>query len=160
MSESCWFPVFTAPLAESLVVAGIVAANFAFFYPQNRFRDKQRGYVSTPLIPRFLFVNCVPNRLNELRMIHGVQSVWHAIPASDLDELRCALDIGTFDRTRHPRRGDAARLKDGPLRDLVFRVISADATRREKLLTGYIGQFRARVLADKLEKIDPEKLAA
>lgn len=133
-----WYVVTTAPRAEERAKLGLEAIGVDVYLPRatrwarvRRKKGKSRAAerVSRPAFPRYLFVGVEgPASWMAIRAVDGVTGVLchdHVpvrLRSVDVDDVRCAEDMGMFDETVEPRRlvvGDRVMLTFGPMEGYV-----------------------------------------
>jgi len=128
-SAENWYAVYTRPRHEKKVAVQLREHSIEFFLPlykqEKRWNNGLRVQIESPLFPGYLFTRIHLNRRLEVLKLSGVISFIGtgngcpvALPVSDIDHLRIALD--TFRTEPHPflTIGQSVRIIAGPLAGL------------------------------------------
>lgn len=154
-SGNLWFVFYTHIAAEKRAERSVSDLGYKTYVPfekriLRRPGKKPRQY-ETALFPRYGFVNFDPNRdeWGEIKYADGVydilrnNSVPVSVPERFIGGLRVADDLGTFDRTKPPRKDLQVLITHGPYADFVGRVVKARSKDRVKVLLKMFGTERA-----------------
>ena len=128
-SADNWYAVYTRARHEKKVALQLQQHSIEFFLPlykqSKRWNNGLRVQIESPLFPGYLFTRIpVARRLEVLKMSGVVSFICAgngypvALPVSDIDHLRIALD--KFKTEPHPflRIGQSVRIITGPLTGL------------------------------------------
>lgn len=162
MDGRVWYVVVTAPRAEETAARALADLGHEVYLPHatrwarlRRRKAKARERIRRPAFPRYLFlgVDGCPNWM-AIRAADGVTGVLcreHSpirLAGSDVDDVRCAEDMGAFDETTEPRRltvGDEVMLTFGPFEGYV--AVVTRPQRGDRQVDVAIEMFGRRVTA-------------
>jgi transcription antitermination factor NusG len=177
-SGPAWHVVYTEQRAEREVAFGLWDAGFDVYLPMERAIRNVRGRrteVSSPLLPRYLFVSfdALAGSWGCLNDIDGVSGILQnngmpsRLPMAWVEALQRSESCGIFDRTRIDpngfEAGDEIRVIEGPfaghhaiIQAFVSKMKSVTAKKRVVVLMKFLGGLnRAEFDVTEIEKISP-----
>lgn len=163
-----WHIVYTQPKGEERVVTALSRMGVPVFLPkirQDRVLRHTRKYkkpkfqtVEMAMFPRYVFV--AADR-TDLMGIDGVTSIlrrdgtWARISNALVEDLRVAMDMGLFDKTRDRRAvfapGQDVRIEEGPFAGVSAKVRKALNGQDAEVLVDFLG--RATLVRVELDMI-------
>jgi transcriptional antiterminator RfaH len=152
-----WHIVYTEPKGEERVALSLSRTGVPVFVPkmkEDRILRHTRKYkrpkfttVETVMFPRYVFVAADRVDLLEVDGVNGIlkrDGRWARIPDATIEDLRVAVDMGLFDRTRDKRAifspGQDVRIEEGPLAGLAAKVRKAMSGQDAELLVDLLGR--------------------
>jgi transcriptional antiterminator RfaH len=156
---TCWHAVHTHPHAEEKAAANLARQGFDVFLPRQRRwvrHARKRQIVRRPLFPRYLFVRLdrdatqwrpILSTLGVAGLVCGGDGP-ATVPAAVIESLRQREATGAFDfiAAQNLEPGDRVRIAEGPLENVVGRLVGADDDERVHILFEILGRtVRAEV---------------
>jgi transcriptional antiterminator RfaH len=161
-----WYAAYTHPGAETKAHEHLLRQGYATYLPRYRRwvrHARKRAQVLRPLFPRYLFVGVdrLTQRWRPIRSTTGVvglvTSAEEPVPVAPeiIETLRRRQGEGAFDLVSAAQRlrdGDLVRVTEGPLADLVGRLLGVADHERVYILLDLLGRaVRADVPAVAVE---------
>jgi transcription antitermination factor NusG len=152
-----WHILYTEPKGEERVVCALSRIGVPVFLPkikQDRVLRHTRKYkkpkfktIETAMFPRYVFAAADRADLRDIDGVNGIlrrDGMWARIPNALIEDLRVAIDMGLFDKTREKRAifapGQDVSIEEGPFAGLSAKVKKALTGRDAEVLIDLLGR--------------------